>query len=48
MSAVQEQLAVLNTNTRYLHDNANRYADRLTRLLPDPLRVCYCNQEAKE
>jgi 4-aminobutyrate aminotransferase-like enzyme len=41
VSAAQEQLAVLNTNTRYLHDNANRYADRLTRLLPDPLRVCY-------
>ena len=39
--AVQEQLAVLNTNTRYLHDNVNRYAGRLTRLLPEPLRVCY-------
>jgi 4-aminobutyrate aminotransferase-like enzyme/Ser/Thr protein kinase RdoA (MazF antagonist) len=39
--AVQEQLALLNTNTRYLHDNANRYAERLTRLLPEPLRVCY-------
>jgi 4-aminobutyrate aminotransferase-like enzyme/Ser/Thr protein kinase RdoA (MazF antagonist) len=39
--AVQEQIALLNTNTRYLHDNVNRYAERLTRLLPDPLRVCY-------
>jgi 4-aminobutyrate aminotransferase-like enzyme/Ser/Thr protein kinase RdoA (MazF antagonist) len=39
--AVQEQLALLNTNTRYLHDIINRYAERLTRLLPDPLRVCY-------
>ncbi len=39
--AAQEQLAVLNTNTRYLHDNANRYAERLTSLLPAPLRVCY-------
>jgi 4-aminobutyrate aminotransferase-like enzyme len=39
--AVQEQIALLNTNTRYLHDNVNRYAKRLTRLLPDPLRVCY-------
>jgi 4-aminobutyrate aminotransferase-like enzyme len=37
----QEQLALLNTNTRYLHDNVNRYAERLTRLLPEPLRVCY-------
>jgi 4-aminobutyrate aminotransferase-like enzyme/Ser/Thr protein kinase RdoA (MazF antagonist) len=40
-AAVQEQIALLNTNTRYLHDNVNRYAERLTRLLPEPLRVCY-------
>jgi 4-aminobutyrate aminotransferase-like enzyme/Ser/Thr protein kinase RdoA (MazF antagonist) len=39
--AVQEQIALLNSNTRYLHDNVNRYAERLTRLLPKPLRVCY-------
>src|SRR5215472_3901210 len=39
--AVQEQLALLNTNTRYLHDSVNRYAERLTQILPDPLRVCY-------
>jgi 4-aminobutyrate aminotransferase-like enzyme/Ser/Thr protein kinase RdoA (MazF antagonist) len=39
--AAQEQLALLNTNTRYLHDNVNRYAERLTRLFPEPLRVCY-------
>ena len=39
--AVQAQLALLNTNTRYLHDNVIRYAERLTRLLPEPLRVCY-------
>jgi len=39
--AAQEQLALLNTNTRYLHENIVRYAERLTDLLPDPLRVCY-------
>ena len=39
--AVQEQIALLNTNTRYLHDNLNRYAQRLTRLLPEQLRACY-------
>ena len=39
--AAQEQLALLNTNTRYLHDNVVRYAERLTQLLPEPLRVCY-------
>ena len=41
VEAVQEQAALLNTNTRYLHDNVNRYAERLTQLLPAPLRVCY-------
>jgi 4-aminobutyrate aminotransferase-like enzyme/Ser/Thr protein kinase RdoA (MazF antagonist) len=39
--AAQEQLALLNTNTRYLHGNVVRYAERLTQLLPEPLRVCY-------
>src|SRR5271165_2407385 len=39
--AIQEQVALLNTNTRYLHDNILRYAERLTALLPDPLKVCY-------
>jgi len=39
--AVCEQLALLNTNTRYLHDNILLYAQRLTALLPSPLGVCY-------
>ncbi len=39
--AMQEQLALLNTNTRYLHDLLVSYARRLTRLLPEPLRVCF-------
>ena len=39
--AAQRQLALLNTNTRYLHENILRYAERLTNLLPDPLAVCY-------
>jgi 4-aminobutyrate aminotransferase-like enzyme/Ser/Thr protein kinase RdoA (MazF antagonist)/murein DD-endopeptidase MepM/ murein hydrolase activator NlpD len=39
--AAQEQLALLNTNTRYLHDNVIRYAERLRELLPEPLRTCY-------
>jgi len=38
--AASEQLALLNTNTRYLHDNVVRYAERLTALLPEPLGVC--------
>ena len=39
--AVQQQLSVLNTNTRYLHETVLHYARRLTEKLPDPLRVCY-------
>jgi 4-aminobutyrate aminotransferase-like enzyme/Ser/Thr protein kinase RdoA (MazF antagonist) len=39
--AVQAQLALLNTNTRYLHDSVLRYAERLTRRLPEPLRVFF-------
>jgi 4-aminobutyrate aminotransferase-like enzyme/Ser/Thr protein kinase RdoA (MazF antagonist) len=41
VQTVQEQIALLNTNTRYLHDTVAQYAERLTRLLPAPLRVCY-------
>jgi 4-aminobutyrate aminotransferase-like enzyme len=41
VKAGQEQMAVLNTNTRYLHENLVRYAERLCATLPEPLRVCY-------
>jgi 4-aminobutyrate aminotransferase-like enzyme/Ser/Thr protein kinase RdoA (MazF antagonist) len=41
VEAVQRQIDLLNTNTRYLHDNVLRYAERLTQLLPAPLRVCF-------
>jgi 4-aminobutyrate aminotransferase-like enzyme/Ser/Thr protein kinase RdoA (MazF antagonist) len=41
VAAVQKQLALLNTNTRYLHDNITRYAERLTQLLPSPLKICF-------
>jgi len=41
VAAAQQQLALLNTNTRYLHDNILKYAERLTALLPPPLTVCY-------
>ena len=46
--AVARQMAVLNTNTRYLHDNIVRYAERLTALLPAPLGVCYFLNSASE
>jgi 4-aminobutyrate aminotransferase-like enzyme len=41
VDAVRNQLDLLNTNTRYLHDNVVRYAEGLTRKLPEALRVCY-------
>jgi|SRR5579859_2032682 len=41
VKAGQEQLAVLNTNTRYLHDHLVRYAERLCATLPEPLRICF-------
>jgi 4-aminobutyrate aminotransferase-like enzyme/Ser/Thr protein kinase RdoA (MazF antagonist) len=39
--AGQEQMAVLNTNTRYLHPYLVEYAERLCATLPEPLSVCY-------
>ena len=41
VKAAQAQMALLNTNTRYLHDNLARYAKRLCALLPKPLGVCF-------
>ncbi len=41
VDAVQRQVSVLNTNTRYLHDNILRYAEELTEMLPAPLNVCF-------
>lgn len=39
IEAMAKQAAVLNTNTRYLHDNIVAYAERLTATLPDNLTV---------
>ena len=41
VKALQQQAAILNTNTRYLHDNLVDYAERLLSKFPDPLSVCY-------
>jgi 4-aminobutyrate aminotransferase-like enzyme/Ser/Thr protein kinase RdoA (MazF antagonist) len=41
VEAGQAQMAVLNTNTRYLHDSLVDYAERITATLPDPLSVVY-------
>jgi 4-aminobutyrate aminotransferase-like enzyme/Ser/Thr protein kinase RdoA (MazF antagonist) len=43
-----DQMAVLSTNTRYLSDIVNEYAERLTATFPAPLRVCYLLNSASE
>ena len=46
--AVSEQLAILNTNTRYLQEQLLQYADALTSLLPDSLSVVYFTASGSE
>ena len=41
VDAIARQAAVLNTNTRYLHENIITYAQRLTATLPDTLDTCF-------
>jgi len=41
VEAAQRQIATLNTNTRYLHDDIIDYARRLAGTMPDPLEVCF-------
>ncbi|HSE40127.1 MAG TPA: aminotransferase class III-fold pyridoxal phosphate-dependent enzyme, partial [Acidobacteriota bacterium] len=41
IKAALDQMTVLSTNTRYLHDLINRYSEKLCSTLPEPLRVCY-------
>ncbi len=40
VAAGQAQLAKLNTNTRYLHDNIVNYAEKLLATMPEQLSVC--------
>jgi len=41
VKAAAEQMTVLNTNTRYLHENIALFSERLCSTLPDPLSVCF-------
>ena len=41
VAATCSQLATLNTNCRYLHDNYTDYSQALTSTMPDPLEVVY-------
>ncbi|XP_012263548.2 alanine--glyoxylate aminotransferase 2-like [Athalia rosae] len=46
--AGQEQMALLCTNNRFLHDNLVLCARRLASLLPDPLSVCFLVNSGSE
>ncbi len=41
VAAAQKQLAVFNSNTRYLQKNLMEYAEQLCATLPEELSVCY-------
>jgi ethanolamine-phosphate phospho-lyase len=41
VKAVQDQVAQLNTNTRYLHQNLVQLAEKLTATMPEELCVCF-------
>src|SRR5262249_12582966 len=41
VKAAAEQMMVLNTNTRYLHQNIALFSERLCSTLPTPLSVCF-------
>src|SRR5437870_9747035 len=48
VDAAVTQMRLLNTNTRYLSDDLQEYARRLTETLPEPLRVCTFVNSASE
>lgn len=48
LEAVSRQMALLNTNSRFLHDNLSLYAKRLTSLFPAHLSVCYLVNSGSE
>ncbi|MCP2621198.1 aminotransferase class III-fold pyridoxal phosphate-dependent enzyme, partial [Candidatus Aminicenantes bacterium AC-334-E05] len=46
--AVQKQMAILNTNTRYLYEYLIRYAERLAKKFPEPLKVVFLVNSGSE
>src|SRR5205807_7833388 len=46
--AASEQMAILNTNTRYLHEHLLEYCERLTATLPEALSVVYLVNSGSE
>lgn len=48
IATAQRQLRLLNTNTRYLHQHATRFAKNLAQTMPDGLEVCFFLNGASE
>jgi 4-aminobutyrate aminotransferase-like enzyme/Ser/Thr protein kinase RdoA (MazF antagonist) len=48
VAAGARQMALLNTNTRYLHDLVNEYAERLTATFPERLSMAFLVNSASE
>ncbi|XP_026524462.1 ethanolamine-phosphate phospho-lyase [Notechis scutatus] len=48
VKAAVKQMELLNTNSRFLHDNLVQYAKRLTTTLPEKLSVCYIVNSGSE
>jgi len=48
VAAGQQQMAQLNTNTRFLHENIVGYAKRLAETLPPALEVCFIVNSGSE
>ncbi len=48
VKAMQQQIATLNTNTRYLHGAIVEYSKMLTATLPNELCVCYFTNSGSE
>ncbi|CAO2600062.1 Ethanolamine-phosphate phospho-lyase [Lemmus lemmus] len=48
VKAAAKQMELLNTNSRFLHDNIVEYAKRLTATLPQTLSVCYFTNSGSE
>ena len=48
VKAIQAEVGLLNTNTRYLHERMLNYAARLTAKMPKGLEVCYFVNSASE
>ncbi|XP_027693345.1 ethanolamine-phosphate phospho-lyase [Vombatus ursinus] len=48
IKAAVEQMELLNTNSRFLHDSIVEYAKRLSETLPEKLSVCYFANSGSE